>query len=133
MKHSHTESAGFAIIELMVGVLIISFGLLGLITLQGRAVQMSVGSEDGQRAALLANEIASEMFNQSNVTLSADRIKAWNEFAATPATGGLPNGAVTVTPIDATQARITVNWRPVHAAGTGADVTHNYTTVVVIP
>lgn len=133
MKHRYTESAGFAIIELMVGVLIISFGLLGLITLQGRAVQMSVGSEDSQRAALLANEIASEIFNQSNVTLSEARIKDWNALAATPATGGLPNGTVTVTPIDANQARVTVNWRPVQAAGTGADVTHNYTTVVVIP
>lgn len=130
MKQLHQQQRGIAIIELMVGVLIISFGLLGLISLHGRAVQASVVTEDSQRAALLANELASTMINQNNVGLTEQVIKAWNAQVANPMTVGLPNGVGTVTAVSANEARITVTWRPMNAA---SDATHNYTTSVVIP
>ncbi len=130
MKPPHNKQHGIAIIELMVGVLIISFGLLGLITLQGRALQASVGSEDSQRAALLAHELVSTMVNQNTVALPAAVVEAWNVRVADPANAGLPNGVGTVTPVNANEARITVTWRPVNAA---AGATNRYITDVVIP
>lgn len=130
MKRPHDLQRGIAIIELMVGVLIISFGLLGLITLQGRALQASVGSEDSQRAALLASELVSTMINQNTVALPAAVVDAWNARVADPTTAGLPNGVGTVTPVNANEARVTVTWRPVNAP---AGATNRYVTDVVIP
>lgn len=132
MKRKSLAFRGFSIIELLVAVLIISFGLLGLVTLQGRAVQASVSSEDSQRAALLASEMASTMFNLNTVNLNQAVIDAWAARVADPAAGGVPNGTGTVTVINATSARLAVTWTPVHANGDAND-THTYTTDVVIP
>lgn len=123
---------GFSMIEMLVGVLIISFGLLGLITLQSRALLVSVGSEDSQRAALIANEMASTMFNQNNVNVNAAIVADWAARAADPASGGVPNGVATVTVTNATTARVSVTWAPPQSPG-AASSPHSYTTDVVIP
>lgn len=123
---------GFSLIEMLVGVLIVSFGLLGLITLQSRALQASVSSEDAQRAALLASEMAAQMANVNNVNLNPAVIAAWAARASDPASGGLPNGVGAVTVTNATTARVTLTWTPVHSTGAAND-THTYTTDVVIP
>lgn len=125
-------SRGFSIIEMLVGVLIISFGLLGLMTLQARALQASVSSEDAQRAALLANEMTATMLNLNTVNLNPATVDTWAERAADPARGGLPNGTATVTVTTATSARITLTWRPVQSTGAAND-THKYSTDVVVP
>lgn len=132
MKRKSLACRGFSIIELLVAVLIISFGLLGLVTLQGRAVQASVSSEDSQRAALLASEMAATMFNLNTVNLNQAVIDAWAAKVADPTSGGVPNGTGTVTVTNAASARLTVTWTPVHANGDAND-THTYTTDVVIP
>ncbi len=132
MKHARHISRGFSLIEMLVGILIISFGLLGLITLQARALQVSVSSEDSQRAALLASEIASQMFNQNTVNLPAGVVTAWATRVADPTNGGVPSGTGTVSITNATTARVTVTWTPVQSTGAAND-THTYTTDVVIP
>lgn len=126
-----TKSGGFSLIELLVGVLIISFGLLGLITLQSRALQVAVSSEDSQRAALLASEMAALMVNTNSVNLSSTVINAWAARVADPASG-VANGAGTVSVTSATEARVTVTWTPVQSTGAAND-THTYTTDVIIP
>ncbi|MBV8034330.1 prepilin-type N-terminal cleavage/methylation domain-containing protein [Roseateles sp.] len=125
-------SRGFSLIEMLVGILIVSFGLLGLITLQARALQVSVSSEDSQRAALLASEIAAQMFNQNTVNLNPAVVTAWATRVANPANGGVPNGTGTVSVTNATTARVTVTWTPVQSTGAVND-THTYFTDVVIP
>ncbi|MFG6432342.1 type IV pilus modification PilV family protein [Roseateles sp. LYH14W] len=131
MHSPHCKARGFSMIEMLVGVLIITFGLLGLITLQGRALQAAVGTEDSQRATLLAAEMAATMFDQNNVNVNAATVEAWAARAADPASGGVPNGVGTVT-VNGNTARITVSWRPVQSTGAAND-TNRYSTDVVIP
>jgi len=131
MNNTRKAAGGFSLIEVLVGILIISFGLLGLITLQSRAVQISVSSEDSQRAALLASEMASQMFNLNTVNVNPAVVTAWAARVADPASG-VPNGVGTVTQTTAISARVVVTWTPVQSSGAAND-THQYTTDVVIP
>lgn len=132
MNRSRRNARGFSLIEMLVGILIISFGLLGLITLQARALQVSVSSEDSQRAALLASEMAALMSNMNTVNLDPAVVTAWANRVADPANGGVPNGTGAVSVTNATTARVTVTWTPVQSTGAAND-THSYITDVVIP
>lgn len=125
------RARGFSIIEMLVGVLIISFGLLGLVTLQARATQTAIGTEDSQRAALLASELASAMLNQNSVNLDAAVLDDWAARVADPASGGLPSGNGIVTVETATRARVTIEWTPPHANAAASGV-HRYITDVVV-
>ena len=133
MKHNPQATRfpqrGLSLIEVLVVLLLFSFGLLGLVGLQARAVQSSKGTEDAQRAVLAANDLASAMWNANNVTVDAAVLAAWQADVANPLGSGLPEGAGTVV-VAADVARITVSWRPPHLA---AGSTHRYVTEVVIP
>lgn len=124
------QSTGFALIELLVSVLIISFGLLSLMALQTQVLRASIGSEDGQRAALLASEMAAAIVNAGTVNLPQFTIDKWTTKVGDPSQGGLPGGIGTITP-DATgsSARIFVQWTQVGSSGAAND-THQYVTVV---
>jgi type IV pilus assembly protein PilV len=119
-------------VEVLVGLLIITFGLLGLMSMQARALQASVGTEDAQRAVLLANEMAVAMFNANTVDVGRDAVKAWRARVADASQRGVPNGVGAVTMTSPTTARITVSWTPVQSRGT-ADAAHRYSTDVLIP
>jgi type IV pilus assembly protein PilV len=121
------QQRGVTLIEVMVAVLIFSFGLLGLVGLQARATQYSIGAEDANRAALLANDLAAAMWMQNSVELAEEVVEAWDARVADPTTGGLPNGSGTVA-VDAGVATITVSWTPV-----GGGVAHRYQTQVMLP
>lgn len=119
-------------IEMMVGLLITSFGLLGLIALQARALQSSIGSEDAQRATLLASEMAAIMLNTNRVDVDNFMLESWAKRVADTSAKGVPNGEGTVTVINPTTARIVVSWRPVSSHGADGEK-HQYRTDVVIP
>lgn len=121
---------GIALIEVLVAALLISFGLLGLISLQSRATQFSVGADDRARAALLANELASEMWGIGSVNISAATLEKWEKLAKDPTGAGLPNGTVTVRDIGGNTMRITVEWSPPKSKD---ESTNRYTTDVAIP
>lgn len=78
------QSTGFALIELLVSVLIISFGLLSLMALQTQVLRASIGSEDGQRAALLASEMAAAIVNAGTVNLPQFTIDKWTTKVGDP-------------------------------------------------
>ena len=129
-RHAH----GLSLIEVLVGVLLISFGLLGLISLLGRSVQFSVVSEDSLRATLLANEMAATIVSQQASTagaiaLDAATLTAWQTAVANPSGKGLPNGVGAVT-VSGRTAQISVQWRAPSAA---ASAVNNYATAVVLP
>lgn len=129
---SRRRPRGFSMVEVLVGLLIITFGLLGLMSMQARALQASVGTEDAQRAVLLANEMAVAMFNANTVDVGRDAVKAWRARVADASQRGVPNGVGAVTMTSPTTARITVSWTPVQSRGT-ADAAHRYSTDVLIP
>lgn len=120
---------GLSMIEVLVAILLMSFGILGLVSLQARAVQYSVSAEDSQRAALLANEVASAMWGANTVSLGSTVVDAWKTRVANPAVAGLPNATGSVD-VSGAVARITVQWRATHAAS-GQE--NRYVTDVVIP
>lgn len=92
---------GATLIEVLVAVLIFSFGLLGLIGLQSRAMQFSGDADGTNRATTLASEIASYMnvFRTGDVTNAnlSTPYTNWVAKVADPASGGLPDGVGTVT------------------------------------
>ncbi len=105
-------------IEVLITLVLLSFGLLGLVALQTRAVQTSVGAEDSNRAALLANEIATTMWLQNTVNLPAATVTAWETRVQNASVAGLPNASGTVAVTGGRVARITVTWRPPHEEST---------------
>lgn len=129
--HSCRRAArGISLIEVLVVLVLFSFGLIGMVGLQARALQTSVGAEDSARAALLANDLASRMWGARSVTLDSAVIDDWNDRVADPTQGGLPNGAGTVA-VASGVATITVTWKPPHEPSTAASSV--YRTQVQMP
>jgi type IV pilus assembly protein PilV len=104
---------GMALLECLMALLIFSVGLLGLLGLEARVMNISVDSENRNRAAMLASEVASQMWLNNTVVSTAPSIAAVTANASDQTQGGLPGGAVTVTPVAGTTnaADITVTWQ----------------------
>ena len=120
---------GVSMIEVLVVLVLFSFGLIGIVGLQARAVQYSVSAEDSNRAALLANEIVSAMWGTNTINLPAATVTAWGAQVADPTNRGLPNGAGTVA-VSGNVATITITWRAPHEP---ASASHSYVTQVQLP
>ena len=117
---------GVSMIEVLVVIVLFSFGLIGMVGLQAKAVQTSVSAEDSSRAALLANDMASAMWAANTVTLPSADISTWNTRVGDASSRGLPNGAGAVT-VSAGVATISVTWRAPHEP---VGTLHTYTTQV---
>ena len=126
---------GIALIEALVAILIFSFGVLGLIALEASAVNFAVDSEDRNRAALFASEIASSMWTAGSVSVTnaqlAPQVATWQANISNPTTTGLTNGTLTITPVTAKSADITITWKPPARATTSSAST--LTTRVILP
>ena len=125
---ARARSRGVSMIEVLVVLVLFSFGLIGMVGLQAKAVQTSVGAEDSNRAALLANEMASAMWASNSVNLPSPTVLSWSTLVADSIRRGLPNGVGTVT-VAGNVATITVTWRAPHEP---AGTVHTYTTQVQI-
>jgi type IV pilus assembly protein PilV len=101
---------GSTLLEVLVSVLIFSFGILGLVAMQVRATQYSVDAEDRNRAALLADDLAAQMRLARTVTLPTAQITAWQARVADATTQGLPSGTATIT-VAGNSALITITWQ----------------------
>ena len=121
---------GMALIECMMALLIFSVGLLGLLGLEARVMNVSTDSENRNRAAMLASEVASQMWLNNTVLSTAPTIAAIAANAGDQTKGGLPGGVVTVVPVAGTTnaADITVTWQEVTDT-TGSQLT----TRVILP
>jgi type IV pilus assembly protein PilV len=131
------------LIEVLVSILIFSFGILGTVALYARAVQYSTNAEDRSRAALLANEIVSAMWlrgtnNPANVRLQPDydawKLRVDSATAESRASGGngigLPGGVGLVT-LTGNIATVTVTWTPT-LGGTSGGTTQKFVTQVTM-
>jgi type IV pilus assembly protein PilV len=136
-RHHHRQRGqrGLTLIEVLVAILIFSFGLLGFVGLQARAIQFSVGAEDSNRAALLANEMATTMLTRNTIDETepglAAAIVQWQARAASTAVG-LPNGSASAVRVG-NVSTLTLTWRPTNAASTSAASTNKYVTQVILP
>ncbi len=128
-RHGGRAQRGFTLIEVLIAILIFSLGLLGTAALQARVVQVATQNGDRARAALLANEMVSQLWAAQSATPTA--LATWQTQVSTPSMSGLPNGSGTVTTNASTNtAVITVTWRAPSAAS-GAQL-NSYTTTVAI-
>lgn len=121
---------GVSMLEVLVSTVLVSVGLIGVVALQARAVQISVSAEDQLRASMLANEITTQMWTSRSVNLPAATTTAWAARVADTTGAGLPNGVGTVA-VAGNTARVTVAWRPVNAPATAAS--NRFVTDVTLP
>lgn len=124
-----SRGRGVSLVEVLMAIVLLSVGVLGLVGLQARATQYSIDAEDNNRAAMLANELASTMWLAHTTSLPAATITAWNTRVADAATNGLPNGAGSVS-VAAGVATITISW---HAPSAPSGTSHQYQTQVLMP
>ncbi|MBC7413946.1 MAG: type IV pilus modification protein PilV [Herminiimonas sp.] len=124
--------AGMTLIEVLVSMLIFSFGFLGLIGMQARAVQLSTDAQDRSRAALLANEIVTTMWTQKTLSLPPATVIGWQARVSDQTVSGLPGSTGTVGAPDATgMATVTITWHPASRKTTDRD--SQYVTQVMMP
>lgn len=121
---------GFGLLEVLIAIVILAFGLLGLVGLQAKAAQYAVSAEDTHRAALLASDIAAQMWTQRTVNLPAEVVEVWAARVADANGVGLPGGEGTVD-VAGDVATVTVSWRP--PSRPASEPAHRYRTQVVVP
>lgn len=138
LPHRARASSGFAMIEVLVSLLIFSFGLLGMAGMLARSLTISIDAEDRNRAALLANEIASTMWLKNSISVDTT---AWQTRVSDMTNGGLPNATLTVTAVSgatnsagtANAADIAIAWRAVTRESTATNASSKLLTRVVLP
>jgi len=123
---------GMALLECLMALLIFSVGLLGLLGLEARVMNISTDSENRNRAALFAGEVASQMWLNSTVTPATTDYTALLATVNDQTHGGLPSGVVTVVPVAGTTnaADIKVTWQE---ASDPAGNLSTLTTRVILP
>jgi len=133
-SRARAPQSGVALIEVLVSILLFSLGILGLIGLQARAISLSVDAEDRNRAALIANDIATTMWTQRTVAIDPEAgTPSWNARARDLQAGGLPGASVTITPVAAATntADILITWHPSQRSASEQD--SRLTTRVALP
>ena len=127
--HRHVD--GFTLIEVLVALLILAFGILGMLKLQADSIAGSSAAEDRARAVQLAANAAALMWTAKSANLSTAQITAWQATVSTTNNpgGGLPSGSGSIG-YDATNhyAVITLKWTEPNGGSA-----HQYQTVVQIP
>lgn len=122
---------GIALIEALVGILIFTFGVLGLIGLQGSMTRAQTSSKLRGDATNLASEIIGQMWSDtSNVAsygncASYAPCKAWQDKVAAI----LPGGTATTVVTAANAVEITLTWKLPGAI----DTQSYYTSTTVSP
>lgn len=126
------DQRGMALLECLMALLIFSVGLLGLLGLEARVMNISTDSENRNRAAMLASEVASQMWLNNTVAPVTPAYATLLANAGDQTQGGLPGGVVTVVPVAgaANAADITVTWQEVSDAPLSPST---LTTRVILP
>lgn len=122
---------GSTLVEVLIALLVLSVGVIGMAALHGRAIQYAIDAEDRNRAALLANELASQMWLARSTSLASGVVSAWQTRVATASASGLPNGSGSVTTDAAGVATITITWRPPARPSSAGNL--QYVTQVLLP
>jgi len=121
------RARGIVMIDALVAVVIFSIGIVGMITLQGQAVNLASNAKYRTDAAMLADQVIAQMW-VSNTSATAGALannfnspdgasyKAWaTNVTKLTATGGLPGAAAnppTVVVDGNNQVTVTIYWKP---------------------
>lgn len=129
---------GFALIEVLVGMLIFAFGVLGLMGLQASMTQATTSNKFRADASNIANELLGLMWSDAPANLSKyttaqcagyGRCLDWSRKVS----DSLPKGTATVTATDKSGAgslsvvmevQVDIAWTP-----PGGESTHHYRTL----
>lgn len=82
-RASHSN-AGFTLIEVLVAIVILSFGLLGMVGLQAASLQANRDARLQSNAIVLARELAEMMRGNKNIALLATANPYLGNFATSP-------------------------------------------------
>jgi type IV pilus assembly protein PilV len=127
VKTRTSGQRGILLLESLIAILIISFGVLGLVALWANSVRNASEAKYRTDAAYLANEMISQMWLTRPVTAAFTKPTAWTTRVA----AALPNGTVDVAmdddPDGQLQATITIGWQ-----ATPASATHSYMAIAHI-
>jgi type IV pilus assembly protein PilV len=124
------KQSGLSLLEVLVGILVFSVGILGVVGLQARAIQLSVDAEDRTRAALLANEIVSTMWSQKTTSLPTATTAAWLARVQNVSVSGLPGATGTVTSDVNGLVTVSITWKSSSKRASGASNTYRTQTVM---
>jgi type IV pilus assembly protein PilV len=146
-----SPEAGFSLIEALVSIVLISIGVIGLMGLLATATKNNTDSQDRNRAAALANEMATAMWINGTTNVTTGSLATYYAFwqanlapvTANPSKGLNITAPPTVTTAANGVATITITWQAPHKAGVAKSDTFNtydskeavnvYTTEVVLP
>ncbi|MGJ7583418.1 fimbrial assembly protein, partial [Variovorax sp. RHLX14] len=92
-------------------------------------------AQDRNRAALLANDIASAMWLGKSVVVDTSASSVWQKRVSDTANAGLPNGAVTVAAVTGTtnSADIQITWKAPSRSSASTEQSSTFTTRVTLP
>ena len=142
--HSRQHQTGAYLLEALIGILIFSFGILGIVGLQAQAIRFTNDSEYRAEAVYLANSLISQMWTENQSSLQTKyRSPGGSEYLnfktlkVMPALGGAMTSDPVVLVDDASLppapsktssvVQVTIYWQL-----PGDQVQHNYTTTGVI-
>lgn len=149
-RHARQTQTGAYLLEALVGILIFSFGILGIVGLQAQAIRFTNDSEYRAEAVYLANALISQMWTENRATLQANysspsgplytvfRDKVRNQFAGAAVTDpvvSVDNVPPLIPPPPSAPSKtssvvqVQIFWR---LPGDPAALEHNYTTTGVI-
>jgi type IV pilus assembly protein PilV len=122
------SNSGMVLLEALISILLFSFGILGLVSVQVAATQNSVNSQDRAVASILANDMVSQMWikNSSSVADISGDVAAWKLRVKGSV---LSNAIGTVTDVGGI-ATITVTWKAPSKSST--DQANQYVTSVFV-
>ena len=119
---------GMALLEALIAILLFSIGVLGIVALQAKASQFSVDSEDRTRAAMLANEIVSQMWEAGSTSdcssIATSTVSSRSELA-------LPGSNASCATDSAGVVTITVTWKAPWRKS--SEQSNTYVTQMVMP
>ena len=109
-KSSTSKQRGILLLEALVAILIVSFGVLGLVALWANSLKNASEAQYRSDASYLANELISEMWLSRPITLAYTPPTTWTDRVA----AALPSGEGTVDMAadgnGLVQATINVKW-----------------------
>ncbi|MFT3789865.1 MAG: hypothetical protein QM741_02060 [Rudaea sp.] len=104
VPRSTARQHGMMLIEVMIAILVFAIGVLGMVKMKAVAIANSVNAEDRATAALLANDLITEMWVAKSSATPSD-YTTWQSRVSDALPGG--SGALNVT---GTVATVTITW-----------------------